>query len=448
MQKNTKTLLIIIVVIAALGLGGFFAYRAWISNKENLIGSPTKNEGTNGESSPVIMTTAAIEADPYLPQALAILNQINSHTDSRGFYGGWQDCRKNPQTNQYECKVQTMDYLNNGVQYASFRETQSVIWARYRYFERTGDLDQKRKLEADLDNVVNNVLDSEVWEMQSQRFNCLLMEAIANSPYLSETYKNKARRICNEVNFERYPDSVITYDQHHHVPFAFWDTSSLPADEVNAETVVVEDASINIPADQFITYQPETVITGITELIEDFAFANQLTDVSNVPTEDKQKFMKRELLAAIDRVAAIRLNEGVNQDLTAKNLLDYLLLTWETLSWYASEPQAFSSMETCLLRENVVYFLRAYAPDANPELKEIYKNKLLGNGSGTDRIYCEVASLYLGNKEINRAELVDFVTKNNQFYLVPDWTTGIVTFGLDFIFLIDPNALLAGILAK
>lgn len=462
MQKTTQQLLIIVTVMLFLIGMLFFIWN--VTTKDKVI-EPESISGLNNETivetnqlseilpKPKVKNEIEIENTPYLSLAKKILTQINSQADSRGIHGSIQDCEKKS-SGEYECKLRMLDFLADGNLYAHHRHALTLVWAKYQYYLQTGDEKQLESMQKDINNMIK-VLESDVWVMQANKFNCALMKDLVGSEYLSTEYKDKAKRFCSEVSFEMHPESLAAYSQYVKKPFNKIDLASLAEDQRDYETSIQIDEKRIIKPEERINYDSKLLIAEISQDLENLYYNRPLKTKSQISQYDQERFINRELIAAIDQVGAMELFKN-DKEKYEERLIDYLLLTKETLSWFAENPNIYGSAIRCLLFENINYYINNFDKTLTMEQKQAYNDRIVTDMSNmTDgSFYCHFAKDLLSDEKINKQKLISELQEKNRKENTSDWSVGFlraaaknVGFG-SYYYNIEVNSLLAGMLAK
>lgn len=297
-------------------------------------------------------------------QALKVAKMILAHfnakanqgsVDSRGFYGDERLCNADFNRRGLPvCQAVKYDLVGNHEPMASFRSTVQLLWARYRYYLASNDQEQLRQLILDVDNLVNNVLDSPSYVLQNQDFNCLLMRELYFSPLLDEQTKAGVARICNESNPEMHPESAWEYDQFHH-PLYYID---------DFLQVAMTDKSRHIPDENRTVYQLEDLQAALNKDLLLVANGGVLPSAqyARITSADKLMFLRLEANAALDYLAASEINQA-DSERQQQSLIEYFLVTKETLNWLLTTPNAQYNDGACLVGVNIRAYLEKFAPD-------------------------------------------------------------------------------------
>lgn len=315
-----------------------------------------------------------VENNQALKAAKIILAHFNAKAnqgsvDSRGFYGDERLCAINfNRQNLPVCQAVKHDLVGNYDAMASFRSSVQLLWARYRYYLASNDQEQLRQLILDIDNLVDNVLDSPSYVLQNQDFNCLLMRELYFSPLLDEQTKAGVARICNESHPEMHPESAWEYDQFHH-PLYYID---------DFLQVAMTDPSRHIPDERRTVYQLEDLQTALNKDLLLIANGGVLpaTDYARIIAEDKLLFLRREANAALDYLAASEINQ-TDSARHQQNLIEYFLVTKEILNWLLTTPNAQYDDGACLVGVSVRAYVEKFAPDLlNSQQLAVLRSKL------------------------------------------------------------------------
>lgn len=199
----------------------------------------------------------------------------------------------------------------------SWRWSLPVMWARFKYYEATLDLEELERLQTDLDNMIVNVLNANDRYLQTSEFNCAFMREISNSTLISNEYQNKAAQICFLAEYE---------------------SQALVGSNINSISIVDDFTEL------------------IKKLGDSSASANVEASVNFLSVAD--------IYAGLDQIDKLNFSQldsyTTVEDLTVEvNLLvDYAIRT------YLNQFQQFSSLEQCLFQQDVKQYL-SYAPDLN-----------------------------------------------------------------------------------
>jgi hypothetical protein len=297
--------------------------------------------------------------DPYLARATAILAHFNPEvkalTDSRGFYGDSQWCKLPNSPTSLDCETNLQDFFGQGDLVAGHRSTVQLIWARYHYYLATGDPQQFQFLLDDINNLVTNVLDSDVYVLQNGDLNCPLIQELTSSPYFDDNVKNQLARICVEAGPEVHPESIWEYTQYPQVPFFIEDFSGAAI----ADTARVIDDSMRVTYDSPSlqqTFNQMLQVLGNGGIIAPSEYSQRVSDI------DKYDFLAREAIGALNYASSLNFTQNT-PELYEQDLINYLLLTRETLEWVITNPTLMESPDSCLVNVNLRYYLETLAPD-------------------------------------------------------------------------------------
>lgn len=302
----------------------------------------------------------ALEQNQALQAAKLILEHFNAKTnpgatDSRGFYGDERHCAADFNRRGLPvCQAVKYDLVGNHDPMASFRSGVQLLWARYRYYLASNDQEQLRQLILDIDNLVANVLDSPSYVLQNQDFNCLLLRELYFSPLLDEESKTKVGRICNESHPEMHPESAWEYDQFHH-PLYYID---------DFLQVAMIDYSRHLPEESRVNYQLAELQAALNKDLLLVANGGVLPSAqyARITTADKLMFLRLEANAALDYLAASEINQA-DSERQQQSLIEYFLVTKETLNWLLTTPNAQYNDGACLVGVNIRAYLEKFAPD-------------------------------------------------------------------------------------
>lgn len=428
-KKNWLTIIIIFVI--ALIFGGTLFYFLQGTSPSPVVNFSESTPSAQSSNSPKGFSPV----DQKTTLAKNILNHFSATTDNNEFYGDYQTCDQ-----ENHCQLNLTDYLSNGTDQAAYRYDLSVAWARYQYYQLTHDPAELALLEQDLQTLVNQVLDHPTWVLQTDTFNCLLMADLVRADELDLTIKNLARRLCATADFERHPDSNVSYDQHQHDLLTFYLNDNAEVNHLPVTPLVDQKPD---PA-SLENFSPEQLQSAIDSLIRQLANGKRTPLNSRVSSPaDQNDFMTREIIAAIDQRAASQIL--TDQSATAAAALHALILTEETLNWFNAQPSNFSDLDICLLKANLSQYL---ADNPNVITTEQF-DRILNYGPLTfdDNLLCQIALQSSPNLSAQNAQEIyqifqNLATVNQQEY-------GYVgPSGNNFIFDVNKNAFLAGLLAK
>lgn len=438
-QKKTKIIFLIIFIFIIIISGLLFWWFKFGKFSSFLVNFNFNSTETQNEKSSNFTDNLNVKTQE-LTLAKNILDQISTSTDSQGFYGDYQSCDQSYSS----CSLNLLDYTNSGELSASYRYGLTVAWARYQYFNQTGDKEQSSLIKNDLKNLVTKVLGSKKWVLQTDSFNCLFMSDIILSNEIDEETKGFAKRLCAEADFERAPDSDVSYDQHNHdlLTFYVYDYS-----KINQETTKNQVGIIPIPGEKqnqkdLILFEPGKLEASISSNLKKLTNGERNVLKSKVYDEEQPLFMTRELIAAIDQYAGSQILNG-NEETKAKNL-HWLILTNETLSWFNAHPSLFSNLDICLLKANLSLYLTKHPNTINDD--NFAKILNFSNLNFDEQLVCDVANNYSNlnkqsGKEIYKNfQKLDPVYQQKNGYFYPS--------GIKNIFNINNNAILAGLLGQ
>ena len=430
-QSQVIPVVALAAILAILGLAFF-----WI------------NSGKSGLSGNTLATTDS----QYLNLSRQIIDEIDRHTDARGFYGQSHLCTKSG--HKYTCHID-LHTLENGEQAASHRQTLAVIWAKYQYFHTTGDQNILKSLISDVEHM-HALLTNPAWTLQTNRYNCMMMADLALADDLPEGITDMARDICNYGYFEIYPESDVTFDQHYHPVYS---VAPAAGDEhITDEVIVYSNPELHIDPRDRATYDENDVRADIVDMLHQYAadgtIMRRYTDTAH-NFFYTYRFLTRELYAALDQAKAWELNLKTNPDRAAQNKLDYLLLTRETLQWFADAgANAFGGFDadSCLIDQNIRYFLDNFDHDLSPHEQTAINTRFADNKDFT--MYspgCSIAAHQLNGYPLEAAGAANDIYLNNEYYGIKDWSAGYLfsagSGDNQYVNLVEPNAWAAGILA-
>ena len=396
-----------------------------------------------------------------LQEAKAILDRIDHLTDPRGFYGVAQLCERS--NNQFSCRLYTRDALGDGVQYAPHRQTIAVVLARWLYYLATQDEDQLSRMKKDLTNLHSLLAVDSKWLLQTNRFNCTLMADLIFDERLEEEYRQMAKDICLQADFEFYPESIVATNQNLHLPYKLSSTALTDEGDENEpwlewETPVENDwEKAGDPNSEVYAWNGEALVNNISLMLTALAEHTPL-NLEAVDDFAAERFITRELYAAMDNLARyhVSMNSGATDAQAAPYLLDWLMLTKETLEWYLGSTTAvknYADNDTCLIQQNVSHFMQAFMPDFTAAQRAEVLDQLVNlGGDEIDKLSpgCMIARESFVDESTAPGVIMQAIADYNNTDFTQDWSEGIVTShdGEHYLFPLETNALLAGLLSK
>lgn len=188
-KKNIKKYILISVIIVIIAIGFFLLKR--------LLPTTSPIVSINPSPSPVIKTALTAQEES---QALAIAKRILNWTwyqkDERGVY-----------TDLSICQLE-----NNSLQCSPLSENNRVIvinlWARFKYYQKTGDEEELSRVKTDL-AALKTMLDGP-YVIQTNFYNCILATELYQAPEFNEEEKNTLARVCEESEYELSFSSDLT----------------------------------------------------------------------------------------------------------------------------------------------------------------------------------------------------------------------------------------------
>lgn len=424
---------IVLIVLAGL----LVAFLGWwlIFPEESSLFFKTATDANNRAVEVPSTATPMLELTDNLKVAKAILDQFTAHQSSEGFYGDYQICESEGQN----CQPLTWQYEDDeSPATASYRYDIPVIWARFKYYQATHDQEQLTLMKQDLVNLVSQILDSQERVLQTDSYNCAMMKEITSSNLVDAETKNLASRVCLEASFEYFPNSDIAIDQHNHDLLVIYmegkpNYDHLPIIPVPGEKPDSED---------LVTFDKKTVAENINENLNSL-LRGERQKYGGVKALYQEKFMKRELLSAIDQWFASDLAKMRNEaSLSARAELDSLLLTRETLAWFNNNPATFADIDICLLKNNLSLLIGNEVIDLeqNSNFENILNH---GDLTAVDNVVCSYSDYLVGGMSaVKQNDLMEQVFEN-------DVLTGYfyARANQEIIYPTEINAILAGLLS-
>ncbi len=396
--------------------------------------------------------------------ARLILKQIENHTDNRGFYGWGQNCKKI--NNQYQCTIRCQPIIE-GEDYnclVSHRYDLPVIWANFMMFRKTNEISYRQNANADLEKLYNLVFDDKTYIMQTDKLNCLLIADVVNHQLTDKNHEKMLIDLCTNSFFEAHPKSKVFYSQNLLTPMNYWNNHFFTEKKIDEIVVGIDNINV-INQSERINYQPERIISEISQDIRNFYLTGKVEKESNIHQDEKERFIYREIMAAIDRIGAIKINEKINPEKAKADLIDYLLLTQETLEWYINQPERINSFYVSLIGKNLKYLILNYQTDLTEEEKQFvfdWAEREMGLETNSNLInveteyylvYGQLIDHYLFDKRIEKNKLNNDIKKQNLSNDNSEWEIGYLTKhhdrnGWNYNFQVVLNAILAGLLVR
>ena len=432
MTKTAKQMLSLIILILAILIVGFVCWRAMFPQMDSLS------------------------------EAQQILDKINKSQDNRGFYGIGQSCDKSGTL----CQPYGVIKYPDGSSLSPYYTNLSIIWARYKIYEKTKDPLQLQKMQADIDNLLL-ILSSKSpadlpYVLQTSEFNCALMAEIATSPLIASDYQDKAKKICNQPNpltnntyFEFHPDSLVSRDGHQHPRYIFSETNperSKNDAEYQQTSPGMSKKYVDLTDEAYSAAEiiiSDAVAEKIAQLV-DYHILGEGELLVYIEDEDEQfNFFTREAIAALDQLKASEMNAN-DPELAEANKVHSLLLLQEIYSWYLfREHNFFRSTDKCLLRANLTLFAKSYPQYLSQTQLLQIQAQLDDRDSFKESAYCAYGN-YLADLPTHTLEQY----QNTQRYYSSDAWQGpgiLKLLGNDpneFYYPHDINAIYAGLLAN
>lgn len=362
--------------------------------------------------------------DNNLVQAKNILLFINNNVDERGFYTSGLSCDLG---NIDECEMALLDDTRREAPYkkiAAHRDSIPVMWARLKYFERTGDEKQKQLLYQDIDNMINHIIDNEVFILQTMNLGCSVMNEIYASPKIDLEYKLKAKKICLNSSFEYADKGLISQ-------------SKLTNWSYDGGGIEIKPSKIKKE------FRVDDLIIEINNLIVKIFIDNEIFEEGfELKDAADERDIHKELFAGINKYAEYK----IDNDSTDAYLF-FLLSLRQSLQWYYDNRQAFFMDNLCLLSANINQYLdQHFEYFSNEQIREIEEHvaaQLNFDISIFDSPLCHYLSYHIGeSKQYELKKKFDpgpamHINKNGRYWL---------EYNQYFYSTID-NALIAGLLS-
>ncbi|MBQ6154772.1 hypothetical protein IJI99_02745 [bacterium] len=372
-------------------------------------------------------------SEAYLRQASRIMAHLD-HFISKDGYGGFAyDCSRTG-SGVEACSQSQATVLD--------RAFLGVIWGRYQYYRATGDKNQLSALKRDIYTMYANLDTTQVVEaLRANRFNCLLMKDLTQAPEIDSSYRQFAQEICHKSQFEFYPGSILTYDQHWHSIYSLREDEgaknldepgiyvdkqkmarSLDAAQIqqNARTSGTNGIPEAVYPNQRLYIKAEDVVADLRSQLTAYAQTGKLNQDIVYDWQAVSPFLTRELIAAADQAVAVSIPTD-NEILTEQHELDYLLLLRETFNWIVSatqheqlDLQNLTDFNRCFMSENLTYFFDHYAPDFDARDRQTILNTFAVSNNGQKEPLCQLAGHYLNGKKFSSRGAWNYVARKNK----------------------------------
>ncbi len=454
MKKSTQQLIVISIFFSIIVLVFvYFGFVFFDDAKKTLNPENQPSSSNQGQLIiPEFMSAEEINRQPLLKEAKGIIDLVGQESDSNQVYGWGKYCNRQ-NDGKFACELELIKTRNSQADqtyYASYKYMASQIWARYHYYRVTGDKAEYEKLKKDID-ALTSIVDGGIWRLQSNRFLCLYFQDLVSSQLISSDYKDKLFKICFANDYERHPDSLVSYSQNNHHVFKYTNMADYGDDlPPLLETPVSYDYEKRYPlSEEIIHYEKTTIIDNINSLLKQM-IDNQVIK-TDINSEQSLNFMRRHIMAAIDIIGKINLLKQKSDNVAIEKAeLDYLLFTWETLNWYVNQPDVYKHADICMIKENIQYFLNNYENKLSKEQKEKILAKF-NHGQPEPQInYCLLAGAMINNKTIDANNLYERIKKFNLINNSSDWDFGYLPYydfgDLVYYFPHDENSVAAGLL--
>jgi hypothetical protein len=294
---------------------------------------------------------------------------------------------------------------------------------------------------------------------------------IAHAQILEQADNHRLAQICNRDAHQTYPASIMNYDSHGHwlLDYVEYNSNVTPPYEIG---VVISPRGF-FDKTRGRTYQQADVIQQFNTYLHtlgEIGRADAPLNIHFARPDFYAKFVRRQVLAAIDYLAKINLDRDFDPEFTEAwadgRELDYLLQTVETIVWYLSDPQRlqnYQPSDICLLRENLTYYFNTYAPDFDSNVRTLLLSLFPSYWDEPTMYYCAVVANYLNQSPFPEPEWIyQDIRQFNYQQQTRTWSSGYL-YPLDFyppefttvagektyqyLFRHDLNALAAGMLA-
>ncbi len=360
-----------------------------------------------------------IKNKEFFMRANNIIDFIENNKTEKGFYGLYYNCSM---YDEIKC-INELEQINKNVYGADLVMDQSsllaITWANFKYYINTGDKKKLEIMKTNLETIDNN-FNLPNKKIKISRLGCLLMEEIVFSEHISHSDKIFAAKACNQIKFDHHPSSRILYSQNYLSPLKFanndYDWYEIPT-EFDNQKIINQSERIN--------YQPERIISEISQDIRNFYLTGKVEKESNIHQDEKERFIYREIMAAIDRIGAIKINEKINPEKAKADLIDYLLLTQETLEWYINQPERINSFYVSLIGKNLKYLILNYQTDLTEEEKQFVFD-WAEREMVKQKLYTELIDFLLFNKEVDNKLISEILATNKQYYQWSNWNKGLL----------------------
>lgn len=441
-----QRILVIVLVCLLVAFAGWWL----IFREESSLFFRTSTDTDNRVAEVPSTATPMLELTENLKVAKAILDQFTAHRSQEGFYGQSQTCNEADLT----CQLNTYDYSVDPVtpkQLAtatSHRENIVVAWARLKYWQQTQEAEQLELLKQDLRAVVK-ILDDPHRTLQTETFNCALLQDIYTALADETEIADLTKRLCTQADFEYHPESNISYDQHEHLLLSFVPPTATDAEIAQMDTVGVGNfLDITHLNEDFVTFESAQLSKQIQQNWVNLLSGQRQKYASKVLAVHQPKFMTRELMAALDQGIGSQFAQKLGEETFVQtSRLHQLILLEETLGWFNVDPSQFSSLDICLLKANLQFYLEQYPQVLTEAQKEQFAKILNAEQEALPHeITCRVAQRFAGGM-INdssdlRAKLVYDVQEPTKalpgYFYVSDGA---------IVYPVKINALLAGLLS-
>ena len=128
-----------------------------------------------------VATIAETKLDEQSKISKKTLDWLDNQKDERGFYYSSIGC-----SSDFKCN-------NPELAGTSGHEGMPVLWARFKYYQQTKDLNELEKLKIDINNYVKGV---ETMEVQNDFWNCKLMYELWSSDVFDNDTKENIDKLC------------------------------------------------------------------------------------------------------------------------------------------------------------------------------------------------------------------------------------------------------------
>ena len=373
MDKKKKVIIIAVAVSILLIILGIRLY--FVTNR---IGNEDRQQAN---FIPAIPVTAWTEEEA-ISIAGGILNLLSTQRDEFGLYTSLSDCvRENGLVNCVPAF--SVEPTATHPIMSAYRESLLVIWANFKYYERTGDTLALARMQDGIDALIEHVIDSDNYILQTNRLNCALMRDIANSPLISQEYRDRANYVC-------LGGSMIYSNT------SFNEGLYLPEEERLAQIPVLESR---------ILQTLNNIDNGYT-----VTSTTQFSDVDDLTLQ-----LRNQLYALInlDYENYLMGNFFENTDFFYKRSLMFLE---DTIEWYFANYQWLAPSEYCLMMAVIdIYGGRIGFNGFHEDTRDRFQHRAMlnDNGSSYNLLVCSFTDYYTNNDNFYKGSIVELWRRKN-----------------------------------